>query len=377
MRAYTDIPIWSGVDPGDWSDWKWQLQHCIFDGQTLEHVIPLTESERRVINDTRRAGKMKISPHVVSLMNPTDPNDAVRRSFVPSPDEFDSAQSSDLFSDVNADLTYSPTKGLVHRYPSKVLLFPTSYCGSYCRYCFRRVASNSEESALASSELQAAFKYIEEAPNVEEVILSGGDPLVLPDEELCYIVRRVCEIGHVRILRIHTRIPVTIPYRITCELAKGLNESKGRKVLFVVMHVASAPEMSEPMKVAVARLVDHGIPCFASCPLLRGVNDDEKCLRRLWTDLLTWRVKPYYLFHSDPVRGLRHFLVSLERGAGIMKNLYDRMSGLAMPLYCFNVPEGGGHVLLGPQSLVQQSPGVYTITNFEGKSYTYHEPSGI
>jgi len=349
------------------------MQNAVRDVATLARAIELTDDERAGIERAITAVKMKITPHVITMMDYSDRNDPVRRAFVPSSMELAPDVSPGLYDDVNADVQYSPLNGLVHRYPSKVLLFPANHCGTYCRYCFRRVATHYSETALTQCELDAAFTYIARDPSIEEVILSGGDPLVLDDNALAAILESIAQIPHIRLLRVHTRLPVTLPYRITDALITLLTRTIPRLPVFFVVHVASSCEISPPMKAAIAKLVDAGIPCFASCPLLRGVNDSEVALRNLWTDLLALRIKPYYLFHSDPVRGLQHFLVPLDHGVTLLQRLYDRMSGLAMPLYCFNVPGGGGHVLVGLNGIRRLGKGLYEITNFEGKTYSYKE----
>jgi lysine 2,3-aminomutase len=372
MRNYYEIPLWKDISLDQWRDWHWQLQNVITEPDDLAQVINLSSSELQGIREATRYVKLRISPHIVSLMDPSDRQDTLRLQFVPSRKEVDSIENPNLFPDVNADYRYVPkgVNGLVHRYPTKVLILPTNYCGAYCRYCFRRKFIREVETSLSKTEFERAFNYIQERKDIEEVILSGGDPLVLGDETINYIVQSIAKIPHVKIFRIHTRMPVTVPYRITQDLIKILNQFKPT---YMVIHIDTAREISDPMRDAIAQLVDNGIPCLASCPLLKDINDNEATLKELWTELVRLRVKPYYLFHSDPVQGLRHFLVSIEKGLEIMRNLYDRMSGLAMPLYCFNVPDGGGHVLLTHSYVRMVRKGHYRITTFEGKAFDYFE----
>lgn len=369
MREFHDIPLWAKVSQEQWADWHWQMQNVITTAEDLERVINLSEQERQGVQFATQYLRMRISPHIATLMDPDDPHDSLRRQFVPSAEELESADHPHLYDDVNKDDSFSPVEGLVHRYPTKVLLLPSNYCGAYCRYCFRRKLARDRETALSPEKLEAAFQYITDHPGIEEVILSGGDPLVLGDKELEFILGSVAQIPHVHILRLHTRMPVSIPYRITPGFVAMLTRYKP---IYVVIHVDTVREISEPMREAIAMLVDNGIPCLASCPLLRGVNDSETTLRTLWTELVKLRVKPYYLFQSDPVRGLRHFLVPIARGLEIMYHLYDRMSGLAMPQYCFNVPGGGGHILLAPNYVTETSKkGVYKLRTFEGEEIEY------
>ena len=368
MRAYQDIVLWESIPFSQWTDWHWQLKNSITSLAQLEQVVDLTEEERSGVQLATKYLKMRISPHIATLMDPCNSQVPLRRQFIPSSYELESIDNDILFADVNADDHYSPVKGLVHRYPSKVLIFPSNYCGAYCRYCFRRKLIRDVEETLTKEELLSIFEYILRTPQIEEVILSGGDPLVISDEKLDFILSSLKAIPHVQILRIHTRLPVTIPYRITPELISILSKYKP---IYMVLHIDTTSEISNPMREAISNLVENGIPCLASCPLLKGINDDEESLRSLWTELVKMRIKPYYLFHSDPVKGLKHFLVSVDRGLKMVHNLYDRMSGLAMPLYCFNVPGGGGHVLLSPNYVQKVGANQYVITNFEGQRMEY------
>ncbi len=373
MRNHKDIKIWSDVSDKDWQDWRWQMRNSISTLDELEQIINLSEDEKIGVEHATQYLKMKISPHLSTLMDPNNPNDQLRKQFVPSERELISIDDENLFSDVNADDEYSPTKGLVHRYPSKVLIFPSNYCGAYCRYCFRRKLARDYEENLSKDELERVLGYIGSHPEIEEVIFSGGDPLVLGDHVIEMLLDKLSAIETVQIVRFHTRMPVTVPYRITDDFINVLNKYKERFPIYIVIHVDSVQEISDMMRLAVGKLVNNGFPCFASCPLLKGINDEETALRNLWTELIKMRVKPYYLFHSDPVKGLKHFLVPIKRGLEIIRNLYDRMSGMALPHYIFNAPGGGGHVLLAPTYISEVAPGHYIITTFEGEKFEYTE----
>lgn len=373
MRNHKDIKIWSNVSDKEWQDWHWQMRNSISTLNELEQIINLSEDEKRGVKHATQYLKMKISPHLLTLLDINNLNDPLRKQFIPSERELVSIDDENLFSDVNADDEYSPTKGLVHRYPSKVLIFPSNYCGAYCRYCFRRKLARDYEESLSKDELDKVLGYIGSHPEIEEVIFSGGDPLVLGDRVIEMLLDKLSEIETVQIIRFHTRMPVTVPYRITDDFVNILNKYKERFPIYIVIHVDSVQEISDAMKIAVKKLVNNGFPCFASCPLLKGINDEETALRSLWTELIKMRVKPYYLFHSDPVKGLKHFLVPIKRGLEIIRNLYDRMSGMALPHYIFNAPGGGGHVLLAPTYISEVAPGQYIITTFEGEKFEYNE----
>lgn len=366
--------FWKNISKEQWEDWKWQLDNSIESLEDLSRIISLTDDEKRGIIKATQYLKMRISPHIANMMSKDDPSDTLRRQFIPSEKEVDSIDDSFLYIDVNADARYSPMKGLVHRYPTKVLIFPSNFCGCYCRYCFRRKLKRDAENLLNTEDYDNIMKYLNSHPEITEVIFSGGDPLVVPDSVIKDVMDKISQIKHIKIIRFHTRMPITIPFRITDDLISMLSSFKKRFALYFVIHIDTIRELSYEAKTAISKLVDNGIMCFASCPLLNTINADEKTLFELWTGLIENRIKPYYLFHSDPVKGLRHFLVPLSRGLEITKNLYDRMSGLSMPLYCFNVPDGGGHVLVTYPYIEKINEGHYKFTNFEGKVTEFFEP---
>lgn len=374
MKKYYELELWKDVSIDEWTDWKWQVSHCICSLEELEKAVPLNEQEAHGVREATKDLKMRISPHIALMMaNGSSSHDTLRRQFIPSIDEVKTADLDVLYSDVNDDDGYSPTKGLVHRYPTKVLVFPSNFCGCYCRYCFRRKLKRDVEDSLQQSDYEKIFEYLRKHSAINEVIFSGGDPLVIDDKIFRYVLSELAAISSVKIIRFHTRMVITVPYRITDEFINMLNQYKKRFAIYMVIHIDTIREFSEETKSAVNKLVDNGVMCFASCPLLRGINDDEETLKLLWNGLVENRVKPYYLFQSDPVQGLGHFLVPLSRGLEITKNLYDNISGLAMPLYCFNVPNGGGHVLISYPYIKKIGNHEYELTNFEGKVTSYHE----
>lgn len=375
MVDYSSKPIWKNVTLEQWTDWKWQISHCISTLEDLEQVVPLTDGQKEGVKQATQYLKMRISPHIALMMSEGVSDDTLRRQFIPSTEEVRSETNSLLFPDVNDDDGYSPVKGLVHRYPTKVLVFPSNFCGCYCRYCFRRKLKRDVEDTLKRDDYQRIFEYLKLHPQINEVIFSGGDPLVVDDDVFEYVLNELAKINTIKIVRFHTRTVITVPYRITDAFISMLEKFKPFFAIYVVIHIDTIREFSPESKHAVDKLVDHGIMCFASCPLLHGINDNENTLAELWNGLVENRVKPYYLFQSDPVQGLGHFLVPLHRGLEITRNLYDRMSGLAMPLYCFNVPNGGGHVLLTYPYVKQVGEHQYELTNFEGKVTNFTELS--
>lgn len=374
MKTFKDFELWKKVSSDEWTDWKWQMSHCISTVEELSNIISLSKDDYTAVEEATKQLKMRISPHIALMMANGDENsDTLRKQFIPSINEVKTENIDILYPDVNGDESYSPIKGLVHRYPTKVLIFPSNFCGCYCRYCFRRKMKRDKETTLKIEEYEAIIAYLHENSQINEVIFSGGDPLVVGNDTFRYLLSQLSTITSVKIIRFHTRMVITVPYRIDDELIELLNEYKKRFAIYVVMHIDTIREFSKEAKEAVNKLVDNGVMCFASCPLLHGINDREETLQTLWNGLVENRVKPYYLFQSDPVRGLGHFLVPLSRGLEITRNLYDNMSGLAMPLYCFNVPNGGGHILISYPYIKKIGEHTFELMNFEGKITKYEE----
>lgn len=314
MKKYSDISLWKNLSVSEWTDWKWQISHSINTLEQLEQVIDLTPEEKLGVAEATKALKMRISPHIALMIANGEEEDTLRRQFIPSINEMRTADLKGLFNDVNDDDGYSPVKGLVHRYPTKVLVFPSNFCGCYCRYCFRRKLKRDVEDTLKKEDYIRIFDYLREHPQINEVIFSGGDPLVVEDETFKYILSHLAEIPTIKIVRFHTRMIITVPYRISDELINLLNEYKSRFAIYMVIHIDTLREFSSESQIAVEKLVNNGIMCFASCPLLHKINDNEETLKSLWNGLVEHKVKPYYLFQSDPVQGLGHFMVSLSRG---------------------------------------------------------------
>lgn len=373
MKTFKEFDLWKNVSEEQWTDWKWQISHCVSTVEELSSIVKLSSVEYHGVQEATKALKMRISPHIALMIANGKKSDTLKKQFVPSINEVKTADIDILYGDVNDDDGYSPIKGLVHRYPTKVLVFPSNFCGCYCRYCFRRKLKRDVEDTLKKEDYYAIFDYLREHPQINEVIFSGGDPLVVGDDIFRFVLSEMSTIPSIKIVRFHTRMVITVPYRINDDFIALLNEFKNRFAIYVVIHIDTIREFSPQSRDAVNKLADNGIMCFASCPLLHGINDNEETLQTLWNGLVENRVKPYYLFQSDPVQGLGHFLVPLSRGLEITRNLYDNMSGLAMPLYCFNVPNGGGHVLITYPYIKQIDKHVFEITNFEGKVTTYHE----
>jgi lysine 2,3-aminomutase len=306
------------------------------------------------------------------LIDRADPSDPIARQLVPSLRELETTPGES--GDPIGDDAHSPVEGIVHRYPDRVLLKIVSVCAVYCRFCFRReMVGPGQSSMLSKAALDAALDYIRSHPEIWEVILTGGDPLVLSPRRLRAVMKALGEIEHVKVVRFHTRLPVADPRRITAELVRAM-KSKG-KATYVAVHVNHARELTPHARAACARMADAGIPLLAQTVLLAGVNDNEKALGDLMRALVECRIKPYYLHHGDLAPGTSHFRTDLERGRELMRNLRGRWSGLCQPQYVLDIPGGHGKSPVGPNYLDRTGrEGLYQVEDFNGGRHLYPPP---
>jgi len=310
-----------------------------------------------------------ISSQMRALIDGTAPNDPIAAQFVPSTHELH--QTREELLDPIGDAAHSPVAGIVHRYPDRVLFKLTSACPVYCRFCFRRETVGKSSGALDELEIEQALRYIESNPKIWEVVLSGGDPLILSQRRLKAILRRLGAIGHVGVIRFHTRVPVVRPETIDAGLIDALKISKA---VYVVLHTNHAQELSSAARSACARLIDSGFPMLSQTVLLKGVNADAQTLTALFRALVAMRIKPYYLHHGDLARGTSHFRTSIEEGQALMKQLRGTVSGLCQPLYVLDIPGGHGKVPIGPNYLGCTDDGKLTVTDIRGQLHSYPPP---
>jgi lysine 2,3-aminomutase len=313
---------------------------------------------------------LALTADIAELVDPADPRDPVARQFIPDRAELEARPGE--ISDPIGDDAHSPVAGIVHRYPDRVLLKPVHVCAVYCRFCFRREVVGSGR-ALSREELDRALDYIRTHREIWEVILSGGDPLVLSSRRLAAIVGALGEIAHVKIIRVHTRVPVVEPARVTGALVRALRASG--KATYVVLHANHARELTAKARAACARLVDAGIPMLSQSVLLRGVNDDAATLGALMRALVECRIKPYYLHHGDLAPGTAHWRTGIDEGQALMRALRGRLSGLCQPTYVLDIPGGHGKSPIGPSYLtrVGGSNGTahYEVEDFNGARHAY------
>jgi lysine 2,3-aminomutase len=286
---------------------------------------------------------MALTPAVADLIDRNDPNDPIARQFVPDAREIE--QTAEERADPIADDPFSPVEGLVHRYPDRVLLKIVNACAVYCRFCFRREMVGPGRGGLSVAALTAAIHYIERNPQIWEVILSGGDPLILSARRIRDLIQRLAAIPHVEVIRVHTRMPVVAPERIGAAMVRAL---RCDKATFVVLHANHPRELTPQARAACARLVDAGIPMLSQSVLLRGVNDDIDTLGALMRAFVACRIKPYYLHHADLAPGTAHLRTTIAEGQQLMRGLRGRYSGLCQPAYVLDIPNGHGKSPIGP-----------------------------
>jgi lysine 2,3-aminomutase len=341
--------------------------------KTLRHLSDLSEAgltpddKRAALERVAAQYAVAITPAMAALIDRADPDDPIARQFVPDPAEL--AVRLEEASDPIGDLTHSPVEGIVHRYPDRVLLKLTHVCAVYCRFCFRREMIGPNAKPLTPKQLDAAFDYIASHPEIWEVVLTGGDPLVLSARRLRQVVSRLAAIAHVKVIRVHTRVPAADPARITAELVRAL-KARG-KATYVVLHANHPRELTDAARAACDRLIDAGIPMLSQSVLLAGVNDDPRTLGALMRALVECRIKPYYLHHGDLAPGTSHLRTSIERGQALMRAIHGRLSGLCQPTYVLDIPGGHGKSPIGPNYLTREGAGCYRVEDFNGGLHCY------
>jgi lysine 2,3-aminomutase len=349
----------------DWNDWHWQLRNRITSFSGLARMIQLSDSERNAFQFRGATLPMAVTPYYASLIDPEDPDQPIRRAMVPVASEL--LVSPGEAQDPLGEDGHSPVKGLVHRYPDRVLFLVTDYCSSYCRYCTRSRMVGKRKSG-GKTQWQQAINYIASHPEVRDVLISGGDPLTLSDRQLDWLLGRLRAIPHVEMIRIGTKAPMVLPQRITDELLAVL---KKYHPLWMSIHCMHPDELTEQSRQACIRLADAGIPLGSQTVLLAGINDSVQTMKRLMHELLKIRVKPYYLYQCDPIVGSSHFRTPVSRGLEIYQGLRGHTSGYGVPTYVIDAPGGGGKIPLIPETVVGRDGTDLLIRNYEGNVYRY------
>lgn len=340
--------------------------------KTARHLADAGLLHQHALPDAERVGAryaIAVTPAIAEAINRDDPNDPIARQFIPNIRELDVHPTERA--DPIDDKLKSPAPGLVHRYPDRVLLKLAHVCPVYCRFCFRREMVGPDlGEALSAHDLAAALDYIRATPAIWEVILTGGDPLVLSPRRIRDVTEALGAIPHVKILRWHTRVPVVAPERITTEMIAALKAS--HKTVYIGVHTNHARELSPLARTAIARLADAGLPLVSQTVLLKGVNDDVDTLEDLMRTLVALRIKPYYLHHGDLAPGTAHFRTTIAHGQAIVAELRRRLSGLAMPAYVLDIPGAFGKMPLMGATLSQHGSG-YTIDDADGRTHVYDD----
>jgi lysine 2,3-aminomutase len=367
-RDYQQIILYKDVNPLDWEDWHWQLKNRIRTKEELAQVIKLTQEEEEGIKKATGRLSLAITPYWAILMDPDNANCPLRRQAVPVIQE--SIVSPHEMADPCAEDRDSPAPHLVHRYPDRVLLLATEHCALYCRHCTRRRLVGEHEEKHSDTNFDAAVEYIKSNKKIRDVLISGGDPLILEDDEIEKLIQRLRSISHVEFLRIGTRVPVTLPQRITDKLVTTL---KKYAPIWISIHFNHPKEITKRCKIACDMLADAGIPLGSQTVLLKGINDRPYIMKRLVHELLQIRVRPYYIYQCDPVKGTQHFRTPVAMGINIIEKLRGHTSGYAVPTYVIDGPGGGGKIPVGPNYILSQAKGKYVLRNYKGKIYTYLE----
>ncbi|HQO09566.1 MAG TPA: lysine 2,3-aminomutase [Clostridiales bacterium] len=360
---------WKDATDEQWNDWTWQLRNRIQNVDELKKVVKLTKEEEDGINKCLETLRMAITPYYLSLIDKNNPDCPVRKQAVPIVNELYRSPA-DLVDPLHEDGD-SPVPGLTHRYPDRVLLLITDQCSMYCRHCTRRRFAGQNDMPLPSAQIDNAIEYIKNTPQVRDVLLSGGDPLLFSDDKIEKILKKLRAIPHVEIIRIGTRTPVVMPQRITPEFCSMI---KKYHPVWINTHFNHPDEITEDSKRACNMLADAGVPLGNQSVLLRGINDCVHVMRDLVHGLVKMRVRPYYIYQCDLSLGLSHFRTPVSVGIQIIEGLRGHTSGFCVPTYVVDAPGGGGKIPVMPDYMISQGYKKIVLRNFEGVVTSYEEP---
>lgn len=355
------------VSKKDWKDYNWQLNNRIRNLEKLSSYIKIDKGALSKLGKFEKNLNFSITPYYLSLINPENEEDPIRKQCVPTLEEFETLEGE---SDPLGEKENMPVSGLIHKYPDRALILATNICPVYCRHCFRRGEWDKGENVASLQNLQLMFEYIKSKTSIKEVIISGGDPLFLSDFLLDFILRELRKIGNVEVIRIASRVPVVLPQRITKELSSIL---KKYSPIWFVTHFNHFNEITDESSKCVENLLLSKAIVLNQTVLLKGINDNSETIEKLFRALLKIGVKPYYLFECDPAKGVTHFRTSLFKGLEIMESLRGRVSGLAQPTFALDT-QGGGKVPLLPNYVLSYKENSVLVRNYEGKIFEYQNP---
>ncbi len=367
-RARHDGPGGGGAEMD--AQWRREVRHAVTTLEGLEQALQLSAAERAGVQRALEGGfPLAITPYYLSLCDPLDPACPVRRQCVPRIEESE-IKRGDL-RDPLGEEAHEVAPHLVQRYPDRALLLVTDRCSVYCRFCTRSRMVGAGGGVRSAQQLSAAFEHLRTHPEIQDVIVSGGDPLVMSDARITQLLSELAKIDHVSTVRIASRTPVTLPHRITDALCRAL---RSHPAPWLMTHFNHPKELTPLAREACARLADHGIPVMNQSVLLRGVNDDASTLETLFRGLVRARVRPYYLLQADPVRGTSHLRTPLSRGIEIIGQLQGRLTGIALPKFIVDTPGGKGKVPVGPEVIVRREGPNTTLRTFRGELVDYIDP---
>ncbi len=372
IRNWKEVPLWKDVTDEQWNDWHWQVANRLSKVDEIAQVVKLTDQERQDIEKVMKGFRVGITPYYASLMDPDDPRCPVRMQAVPTLAEIHRAEA-DMMDPLHEDED-SPAPGLTHRYPDRVLFLITDQCSMYCRHCTRRRLAGETDGARSREDIDACIDYIKKSPEVRDVLLSGGDCLLVEDDVLEYIISELRKIPHVEIIRLGSRTPVVMPMRITDKLCEML---KKYHPIWLNTHANHPKELTPDFGEACRKMADAGIPLGNQSVLLRGVNDCPHIMRDLVHGLVKHRVRPYYIYQCDLSLGIEHFRTKVSSGIAIIEALRGHTSGFAVPTFVVDAPGGGGKTPVMPQYVISQTPEKVILRNYEGVITSYAEPTNL
>ncbi|MDQ7823985.1 MAG: lysine 2,3-aminomutase [Candidatus Eremiobacteraeota bacterium] len=366
---HTQYKPWQHITDKDWYDWKWQLANRITTMKQLSELIRLKKEEEEGLMHALRTLRMTITPYYFSLIDLRNPYDPIRKQAIPTIRELH-VNPHDRQDPLEEDVD-SPVPGLTYRYPDRVLLLVTDMCSMYCRHCTRRRMAGEKDRTLPMDQIRSAIDYIRKTPAIRDVLISGGDPLVMATSRLEQIIQLIRDIPHVEIIRIGSRAPVVLPMRIDNELVSML---KKYHPIYVNTHFNHPQEFTADSQAALARLADAGIPLGNQSVLLRGINDNADVMKKLIHLLLKNRVRPYYIYQCDLSKGISHFRTPVSVGIQIMESLRGHTSGIGVPTYVVDAPGGGGKIPVMPNYVISHGHNRVILRNYEGLIVSYPEP---
>lgn len=357
---------WLNVPEESWNDWRWQLKNRLSDKDTITSMITLSQEESRGLEIAKKKLLVSITPYFFNLINSTDFKCPIRKQVIPT--ELEARRNVNESSDPVGEEKSMPIPGLVHRYPDRVLFLVTDRCGSYCRYCTRsRLVSNAQGYGFHPN-FDNCIKYIKSHTEIRDVLISGGDPLILSDDKISFLLSELSAISHVEFVRIGSRLPVFLPQRITPGLLDAFSKHQN---LWISIHVNHPKECTIDLMNACHKLASAGIPLGNQSVLLKGINDNVETMKSLIHRLLMMKVRPYYLYQCDLVEGSSHLRTNVSVGLEIIKGLRGSTTGYAIPQFVIDAPGGGGKIPINPEYIDSVDEKFWNLTNFEGEKFTY------